>query len=115
MTTSAHCHRAIAVIAKELAGATYDMVMGADNLVYAQWKKLNPEIAGNPKKLKAKFVAKNWGKHIDAARATLALQLRNPIDPKVGEEIVEILALDSTLMKGRKNPAKVLGALKSPN
>src|ERR1700760_2629726 len=107
MTTSAHCHWKIAVVAKELAGATYDMVMGADNLVYSTWKRQNPSIADNPVKLKRKFVSRNWGKHSDAARATMACALREPIDEAVKEEIVEILALDSTLIRGRKNPVQV--------
>ncbi len=111
MGTSAHCHKAVAKVAKELAGVTYERVMGADNLVFSEWKRQNPDVAGNPVKLRWRFVMKNWGKHIDAARATLACQLRNPIDPALGEEIVEILALDSTLMKGRKNPVQVVGQL----
>jgi hypothetical protein len=49
------------------------------------------------------------------ARATLGALLREPIDEKVKDEIVEILALDQTLIRGRKNPSVVMGEIKQPN
>lgn len=112
MTTSAHCHKAIAKIARECAAATYDELMSSSNLVFSAWKAQHPGISDNPVKLRRAFVSAKWGMFVEAARATLALQLRNPIDEKVGEEIVNILALDSTLIRGRVNPAQIAGMVR---
>lgn len=106
----AHCHKDIKVVAQGLAHGTYEKLMGASNEVYLEWKKKHPGL--NAKQLEDRFVAKFWGKHISAARATLTLMLRSPIDEKQKEAIVEILTLDATLMRGRREPATVLGEKK---
>jgi hypothetical protein len=103
-----HCHKKIRDVAMELAGGTYDIVM-ENNKVYTEWKRQNPGLEGVA--LRERFVARNWSKHIDAARTTLGLLLRSAIDDKAKEEIVEILALDQTLMRGRKEPQFIMGAL----
>lgn len=105
-------------MAVELAGATYDMLM-VDNLLYKTWRDQNPDLVRGPswdgKKLRERFVAKNWGKHIAAARATLVGLLQQPIDESLKEEIMEILALDSTLIRGRANPAILAGEVSTKN
>lgn len=102
-----HCHKRVRDVAQGIARGTYEMLMSANNEVYARWKKKYPELTA--KQLEDKFVAQYWGSHIDGARATLARMLTEPLDPALKEEIVEILALDSTLMRGRRNPAVVMG------
>lgn len=105
-----HCHKRVAALAKEAAAASYDELMSND-ILYSTWKHQHPEIAGNPARLKRAFVIAKWGLYIEMARATLGLLLREPIDDKVKEEIVEILALDSTLIRGRKNRAVLAGTV----
>lgn len=110
-----HCHWRIAKVAKELARAAYQELMGS-NVLYDAWKKRNPSLARNPKRLEQQFVNHRWGLFIEAARATLVGLLQehnNPnIDEKAKEEIMEILALDSSLIRGRVNPAQVAGVVK---
>ena len=91
---AAHCHKHIAKVAREAAAASYDELM-SDNMLYSAWKRKNPRLVTDPKRLKQKFVNDKWGLYVAFARATLGLLLREPIDDKVKEEIVEILALDS--------------------
>ncbi len=109
MGTSAHCHKRIAKVAKECCAATYDELMSSSNLLYETWKKKNPGLEGN--RLRQHFVNSKWGMFVEAARATLACLLREPIDEKTKLEIVEILAMDSTLIRGRVNPARVAGQI----
>lgn len=104
--SSAHCHKQIAKTAKGLAEASYEELM-SDNMLYEIWWKRNP--GASAKTLRTLFVARNWGKYIPAARATLTLLLSEPIDEGLKEEIMEALVLDSTLIRGRQNPMTVLG------
>lgn len=110
----AHCHKRIRDVAMGLAGGTYDMLM-SDNRIYDEWKRQNPDLDVRNlvcrAQLRERFIKKNWSKHIDAARTTLGLLLREPIDDKTKEEIVTILALDQTLMRGRLNPSVILGSV----
>ena len=105
-----HCHKALAKIAKELAAASYDELMSF-NPIYESWKKRYPGLRDNPKRLKAQFVMNKWGLYVTMARATLTAQLLQPIDENVKDEIMEILALDSSLIRGRVNPAMIAGAI----
>lgn len=95
-----HCHKKIKEVAIGLAGATYEMLMSSDNESYRQWKKSHPLM--NAKQLEREFVRVSWSKHIIAARTTLALLLREPLDDAIKEEIVEALTLDATLLRGRR-------------
>lgn len=109
MTTSAHCHKLIAQVAHEAAAELYEVVM-ANNQVRAEWKRQHPGLSD--KGLLNAFVARNWGKCIPLARTTLGLMLRQPsISEAQKEEIVEALALDATLMRGRQNPSQIIGTL----
>ncbi len=110
-----HCHKRIRDVAKELAAATYEMLMSSSSLVWHNWKKQHPGFADNPRKLEIAFVSKYWGMHIPAARATLTRLLTSPIDEKAKDEIMEILALDATLIRGRKNPATIAGVVANKN
>lgn len=95
----AHAHRLVASVAKAFASELYETVM-SNNLVRAEWKRQHP--GADERTLVRRFVTKNWGKCLAGARATLALQLRGPIDTAMKESIMEALVLDATLMRGRK-------------
>lgn len=103
-----HCHKSIRKVARELAAASYEILMGND-FVYKEWKRQHPDIADNPKRLLLMYVNKKWGLYIEAARATLVGVLQQPIDDKIKDEIMEILALDSTLIRGRVKPMELAG------
>lgn len=94
----AHCHRDVAAVAQEAANELYDTVM-SNNLVFDQWKKSHPGLS--VKGLRKAFVKQNWGKCLPLARATMGRMLSEPIDDTVKESILEALALDQTLMRGR--------------
>lgn len=104
----AHCHKKIRTVAQELCGATYDTLM-ENNEVYSRWKAGNPDCK-NGVELRERFIRKNWGRFVEGARTTLGLLLRSAIDDKAKEEIVEILALDQTLRRGRQQPTVLLGS-----
>lgn len=109
----AHCHKKIRDVAKEAAALHYELLMSSSNIVYKLWKKNHPTL--NAKQLQQEFVNKMWSKCIDLARATLGALLLEPIDEATKLEIVDILALDSTLIRGRWEPAVVMGELKQQN
>ena len=111
MPTAAHCHKRVAKIAKECAAATYEELMSCNDALYSAWKKKNPTIADNPKKLLQHFVNCKWGMFVEAARATLALMLREPLDEATKEEIMDILTKDASLIRGRVNPAQIAGTI----
>lgn len=107
--TGAHVHKLVASVAVNAAAELYETLMG-DNVMYEAWRKKYPGAGG--KTLARMFVEQNWGKCIPVARATLAAMLHDPtISEEHKESIVEALALDSTLMKGRESPATVLGQI----
>jgi len=99
-------------VAKEAARASYAELMASSNLTYQLWKKIHPGL--NAKRLEQAWVNKKWGLYIPVARTTLGLLLSQPIDEKLKDEIVEILALDQTLVRGRANPATIAGTLATP-
>ncbi len=105
-----HCHKQIAEIAKEAAAEHYEVLMSASNFSFDSWKKTHPDLHGPA--LQAAFVREHWGKYLGFARATLAQLLLSPtIDETQKEAIVDILALDSSLTRGRGNvgpPSRVL-------
>lgn len=112
--SSAHCHKKVAEVAKACAGGFYESIMGADNDIYRAWRAKHPGMG--PKALERRFVARYWGDCIPMARATLARLLTSPtIDPGMKEEIMEILTLDATLIRGRQQPMQVMGSLPGGN
>ena len=102
------CHEQVAKTARGLCEASYDELMSQD-ILYSTWKKTHP--GAGPKALRKLFVEKNWSKYIEAARTTMALLLRSPIDDKTKEEIVDVLAKDATLIQSRLNPAVLAGTV----
>lgn len=103
--SGAHCHRLVAQVAKEAAGELYEATM-SNNVVRRLWQEQNP--GANEAALLARFVARNWGRCIPFARATLATMLTKPIDEGTKETIMEALVLDATLMRGRAEGARVI-------
>lgn len=94
-----HVHKQIAEVAKAAAAELYETVMG-DNLVYSIWRSRYPNLG--PKALQRKFVEKNWGKCVGFAKTTMAHMLTLPtIDEKMKEDIMEVLILDGSLLRGR--------------
>lgn len=110
-----HCHKRIRDVAQGLAAASYEELM-SQNLLYDAWKRQHPGMG--PLALEKLFVRKKWGLYIDLARATLVGLLQQPnnpnLDEKAKEEIMEILALDSTLIRGRVNPKVLAGTVVNP-
>lgn len=105
--SGAHCHKRVAKVAKALAAETYEQLMSSSDLIYSNWKKKYPHL--DSKRLCRQFVADKWALFIPPARATLVGLLQQPIDEALKEEIMEILVLDSTLIRGRVNPMAVIG------
>ena len=106
----AHCHRKIRDVAKAACALHYEELMSSSNVVYTMWKMQHPGL--NSKQLMQAFVNRHWSKCIEMARATLARLLLEPIDENTKEEIMNVLVLDATLIRGRKEPAIVAGELK---
>lgn len=103
-----HAHPLVAETAVAMCHELYDVMM-SDNLWYDLWKKKHPGLS--PKGLENAFVKKNVNQILPQARATLAGMLAQPIDEGLKERIHEALCLDKTLVKGRANPATVVGTV----
>ena len=101
-----HAHPLVAKVAREIVGAMYAPLM-QDNALYDLWKKQNPGCTS--KQLEERFIAKNWGKGVEGARATLATMLSRPIDNREKEIIHEALVLDASLRMGRGPRGPVVG------
>jgi hypothetical protein len=105
--TGAHCHKLLASVAVNCAAELYENLM-SDNVLYKAWKDQNPGLTSN--QLARKFISKNWGQCLGIARATLARLLESPtISVEYKETIMEALVLDASLMKGRVDPAQIIG------
>jgi hypothetical protein len=95
----AHCHFKVRDAAKLIAGMVYDRLM-ANDLCYATWKQQNPGVTA--KELERRFIERNWGMCLGSARQYLAAQLSNPNVPEAQKiEILDVLAKDNTLIRGR--------------
>jgi len=82
-------------VAQAAAGELYENVM-SNNAYYEAWKKQNPGL--NAKQLESRFIAKNWQKCIEIARATLVEMLKRPdIGEDMKDGIMEILEGDYEL------------------
>lgn len=102
---SLHCHRQVAEVAKAAAHELFDTLM-LDQAMYDMWRKRFPGMSA--KALEAKFVKMYWWRCIPFARATLATLLTRPIDEAQKEDIMEALALDASLTRGRVTSADVI-------
>lgn len=92
------CHKMVAQVAKEAAGELYDELMH-DNVLARCWRQRFPGMS--PRALEKRFIAMHWGRCIPFARTTLALMLRQPIDPAMAESIMDALVKDNSLQHGR--------------
>lgn len=103
-----HAHNMVASVAVNAAYELYETLMG-DNVMYDAWKRKHP--GKSAKALALLFVRDNVERCIPIARATLAGLLTSPtLSEEHKESIVEALALDATLMKGRAQPAQIIGS-----
>lgn len=102
-----HCHKLVRSTAQAAAGELYDLLMH-DNALHDEWKQQNPGLT--EKQLASRFIATRWPACIPFARATLATLLTKPIDDDVKESIMEALALDATLIRGRTTRSQIVGA-----
>lgn len=107
--TGAHVHFQVKKVAEGLAHALFDELMSR-NEIFATFKQQHPDLTTT--QMEAKFVAHLWPQLLDQARATMAGMLRSPAySDEMKEEIMDILVKDQSLVKGRKNPAQVMGTL----
>ena len=100
------CHKEVRKVAQAACHELYDVLM-QDNRLYEEWKRQNPELS--PHTLETRFVAKNWPRCIEFARATLAHMLtRADINEKVKDQILEVLVLDASVPVGRTPPGRAV-------
>lgn len=93
------CHIQVREVAKGIAGELYEKLMGED-IYYQEWRRQNPEASS--KELERRFIERNWGKCLDAARATLVGVLKDPsVSESVKETILDVLEKDQSL-RGKK-------------
>lgn len=107
--SAAHCHVEVKRVAEGMAHVLFDEMMSKD----AIWREFRAQHEGLTKtQMEDKFVAKLWPQLLDQARATLAGMLRSgAYSDEQKEEIMDILVKDQSLVRGRKNPAQVLGSI----
>ena len=103
-----HVHPMVASTAVEIIMASYEELM-KDNRLYAMLKAEAEEKLGhapNANECQQHWLERNWGKGVDAARATLAQMLAPGMSPGLDdaarESIHEALVLDHSLKMGRK-------------
>lgn len=101
-----HCHVEVKKVAQAAAGELYELLMN-DNQLFAEWKRQNPGLTARG--LEVRFIAKNWGRCLQFARATLTQMLTKDLDTNTKDHIMEVLTLDATLMRGRGQEARMLG------
>lgn len=95
---SAHAHKMVADLAKEMSLTMYETVM-SNNEVRAKWKSQHPGLGELG--LQASFVKRYWLSHIAPAKAILAGMLARPEYSAMHPQIHEALLLDNTLLRGR--------------
>ena len=95
---SKHCHKLVAETARAMCHELFDTLMH-DNAWYDVWRRQNPGMSA--RQLEAAFVARNWGRLVQSARATLAAMLSGPYDDATKTRVYEALCLDNTLIRGR--------------
>lgn len=89
------CHVQVREVAKGIAGELYERLMGEDKF-YQAWKRQNPEATA--KELETRFIERNWGRCLQAARASLVATLKDPKVPEwMKEEVIDVLEKDQSL------------------
>lgn len=102
-----HAHNMVASVAVNAAYESYEVLM-ANNQLFSAWKAKHP--GASAKGLALAYVKRYAESHIPIARATLAALLTSPtISEDYKESIVEALALDASLQRGRMAGAEVIG------
>ena len=103
-----HVHPLVASTALEIVMESYDALMH-HNEHYRIFKEGCEKVLGhqpNSKELEQLYLERNWGKGVEAARATLAQMLASGVSPgldsEAKERIHEALVLDNSLQMGRK-------------
>ena len=103
-----HVHPLVASTAVDIIMASFETLMG-DNRLFSMLKseaeeKLRRE--ATPRELEQHWLERNWGKGVEAARATLARMLDPAASPGLDndarERIHVALVLDNSLQMGRK-------------
>lgn len=92
-------HKLVVATAKSMAHELYDCVM-EDNELYSYWKSQCEELT--PKIAEKLFVQLIYPKLIEAARATLAKMLAQPMLSHLHEDIYDALVKDYILRAGRE-------------
>lgn len=94
-----HCHPLLRATAIEMAGDLYDLMM-KNNLQYAEWKKLHPDLktAGE---LEIRFLELKWPELLEDARATLAQMLSGNASEELKTTIHDALVKDNALRHAR--------------
>lgn len=103
---SGHCHEMIAETAKAMAHEVFDELMKRNDW-WANWQNQNTDLS-TIKELEVRWVEQTWGKFISEARGALAHQLTLRIDVAIKEQIMEALALDHSLIRGRPRSGGLL-------
>jgi hypothetical protein len=98
-----HVHKLIRKVAIEMAAEMYADVMAQDNRVYADWKRMCPDLS--PERCEAMWIELAWPQLVQngSVRATLARLLTTNIDESLKAEIHTALVRDATLRRGRKD------------
>lgn len=105
--TVRHVHVQVKEVAVGLAHALFDELMSR-NQIFHQFKEQHPGMT--TKQMEEKFVLHLWPQLIDQARATMAGMLKSSAySDEMKEDIMDSLVKDATLIRGRRNPATVLG------
>ena len=96
-----HCHKLVAETAKAMARDLYEIMM-FDNQYRQDALALWPWPMTEAQRVDA-FVAKNWSRLIETARAKLAEMLGSPgVSPDIKSTVYDALQLDRTLSRGRR-------------
>lgn len=100
-----HTHPLIRATAIEMAGDLYDLMM-KNNVQWAEWKRMHPELGNNLAALEIRFLELKWPELIEDARATLAGMLARPVAEELKIEIHDALVKDNPLRLRRQERAR---------
>lgn len=101
-----HVHKLVRKVAIEMAAEIYEDVMKQDNQIYADWKKMCPDLS--PERCEAMWIELAWPQLVQngSVRATLARLLTTTLDDDLKREIYDALIKDATLRRGRTDLAR---------
>jgi hypothetical protein len=99
-----YAHEQVLSVALEMSHEVYAEIMTHDNELYAEWKKMCPDLT--PTLAEELFVELILPKMLEPARATLAKMLGMAQYQSLHEGIYEALVKDNILRQGRIAPAQ---------